>query len=467
MINFYGNEINWVPNLDGKEGSMYKKIATAIEEDIQSGKLLHGVKLPPQRVIADYLEVNHGTVTRAYKLCEEKGLLKGIIGKGTFVSGSAGLPVDLLTDYEESNIISLGMTLPLYELNDCLKLYLKEMSSSIDYNIALKYCPPEGHIKHRYIAANWLKRKGFDAKPEQMIITSGTQNALAVILTTLFEKGDRIAVDDFTYTGLKALAKYLGIILVPVGGKDFIMCIDELKQTLRREKIKGIYLMPDCHNPSARVMELGTRQAIAELIQKENLLLIEDGTYGFSRQEQFSSISSMVPDLSFYIHGTSKAISPTFRISYLIAPKAYMNKLKQGINNLTWMASPYTGEILSLLQSTGQYDEFVRMKMEELKHRNDLFNEIFAGEDYINCDSSMYRCVRIPSHYSEQEIENKALEKGVQVFGINRFAAGVGSDEKGIRLSISSPKTHHELEKGLKIIKEILDNYETDFTPLI
>jgi len=64
MINYYGNEINWVPELEGKEGAMYKKIATAIEDDIQSGNLLHGVKMPPQRVIADYLEVNHGTVTR-------------------------------------------------------------------------------------------------------------------------------------------------------------------------------------------------------------------------------------------------------------------------------------------------------------------------------------------------------------------------------------------------------------------
>ncbi len=467
MINHYGNEIHWVPQLSDKDGSVYKQIASCIEEDIQSGKLLHGMKLPPQRVIADYLNVNHGTVTRAYKLCEEKGLLKGIIGKGTYVSGSAGLPVDLLTDYEESHIISLGMTLPLYELNDKLKLYIKEMASSIDYNIALKYCPPEGHIKHRYIAANWLKRHGSHAKPDQIIISSGTQNALAVILTTLFEKGDRIIVDDFTYTGLKALAKYLGIILVPVKGNDFIMDIQELKQTCKREKVKGIYLMPDCHNPSARVMKPDIRKAIAEVIRKEKLLLIEDGTYGFTKDASLQCISSMVPESSFYIHGTSKAISPTFRISYVIAPMVYIHKLKQGINNLTWMASPYTGEILSLLQSTGQYDEFVKLKMEELTKRNELFDAIFGSEEHRECNTSMYRCVRIPSHFSEQEIENMALEKGVQIFGINRFAAGVDVNEKGIRLSISSPKSMDQLEKGLLIVKEILETYESEFRPMI
>ncbi len=467
MINHYGNKIHWVPQLSDKDGSVYKQIASSIEEDIQSGKLLHGVKLPPQRVIADYLNVNHGTVTRAYKLCEEKGLLKGIIGKGTYVSGSAGLPVDLLTDYEESHIISLGMTLPLYELNDILKLYIKEMASSIDYNIALKYCPPEGHIKHRYIAANWLKRHGVNAKPEQIIISSGTQNALAVILTTLFEKGDRIIVDDFTYTGLKALAKYLGIILVPVKGNNFIMDLGELKQTCKREKVKGIYLMPDCHNPSARVMKPEIRKAIAEVIRKEKLLLIEDGTYGFTKDSSLKCISSMIPESSFYIHGTSKAISPTFRISYVIAPMVYIHKLKQGINNLTWMASPYTGEILSLLQSTGQYDEFVKLKMTELAKRNELFDQIFGSDEDRECNTSMYRCIRIPSHYSEQEIENMALEKGVQVFGINRFAAGVDVNEKGIRLSISSPKSIDQLKKGLQMVKEILETYDSEFRPLI
>ena len=467
MINQYGNDITWVPVLSDKTGPIYKRIADSIEADIQTGKLRHGAKLPPQRVIADHLHVNHGTVTRAYKLCEEKGLLKGTVGKGTFVSGSAGLPVDLLTDHDASDIISLGMTLPLYELNNHLKQYLMDMFQVIDYNIALKYCPPEGHVKHRYIAANWLKKRGFAADPNQIIVSSGTQNALAVILTTVFDKGDRIAVDTFTYTGLKSLAKYLGVILVPIAGNSFFMTPENLSMACRREKIKGIYLMPDCHNPSAEVMEEEERQSLAKVIEAEHLLCIEDATYSFTLERPRKPVSSLIPEHSFYIHGTSKAISPTFRISYLVGPKAYMNRLKQGINNLTWMASPYNAEILSLLQSTGQYEEFVAMKIEELKDRNRLFDKVLAGYDLAEGENTMFRTVRLPENMDEGILEQEALKRGVQIFGMGRFAAGAEKSVKGLRLSISSPKNKRELAQGLGIIRELLDNYNDVFEPMV
>lgn len=463
MIDYYGNEITWVPKLDEHKGHMYAKIAEAIEKDIREGILLHGAKMPPQRVIANYLEINHGTVTRAYKLCEEKGLLKGIIGKGTFVSGSAGLPVELLTDHDDSGIISLGMTLPLYGLNHVLKKCLTEMTMSMDYNIALKYCPPEGHIKHRYIAANWLKRRDIEVDAEDVLICSGAQNALAVVMTTLFHKGDRILVDEFTYTGLKTLAKYLGIILVPVSGDTLTMDSEQLRNVCKREAPKGIYLMPDCHNPSASSMPMATREAIAEIIKEEELLCIEDGTYGFTLHERLSPISVLAPEHCFYIHGTSKAVSPAFRIAYLVAPKKHVGQLRQGINNLTWMASPYNAEILSLLQSTGQYEMLVDMKLSELKERNQLFDKVFEGYSTIASETSMFRILLIPDDYNETEIERRALELGVQVFGINRFMISAQTKIKGIRLSVSSPKNQGDLLKGMTIIKQIIDEYELGY----
>lgn len=463
MINYYGNELTWVPDLSGTDGPMYQRMANVIEKDIQSGKLLHGTKMPPQRILAGYLEINHGTVTRAYKLCEEKGILKGIIGKGTFVSGSAGLPVDLMTDYDNSHIISLGMTLPLYELNDQLKLSLSDMSHSFDYNIALKYCPPEGHIKHRYIAANWLKKQRISVDVDNLIISSGTQNALAMVLITLFQKGDRIAVNEYTYTGLKSLAKYLGIILVPIKTHEFEMDLDDLSQALRRENIKGIYLMPDCHNPSANILSEKKRVQISEIIEKNQLLCIEDATYSFTLEKKLKPISTLIPERSIYIYGTSKAISPSFRISYVVSPRRYVKKLQQGLNNLTWMASPFTAELLSLLQSTGQYEEFVALKLSELKERNRLFDTLFEGYNTPRNDYSMFRCITLDQSFNELLLEKKALEKEVQFFGINRFYVGTGTDLRGIRLSISSPKNLKELEKGLRVVKEVIESYEEDY----
>jgi len=467
MINYYGNEIQWVPSLKKEKKPKFILIAESIEEDIQSGKLLHGAKLPPQRVIAGYLGINHGTVTRAYKLCEERGLLKGIIGKGTFVSGSAGLPVELLSGQEDSDIINLGMALPVYEVNEFIEEKIKEVLPSIDYSIALKYCPPEGHISHRYIACNWLENFRVKTTPENIIISAGSQNALAVIMITMFSKSDRIIVDEFTYTGLKALAKYLGIILIPVRGSEKGIDTDELYHVCKRENAKGIYLIPDCHNPTSIVLAEEKRDIIASIIKEFNLLLIEDGSAKFTVEANYKPISVRVPQQSFYIHGTSKVISPTLRISYLVAPDKYIKKLRQGINNLTWMASPYTSEIMSKLQSTGKYKEISDKKLNLLKERNQVFDKIFEAYIFRPSISSLFRYLVLPEGVNESDIEQLALQAGVQVFNVNRFITGVEKQCNAIRVSVSSPKNIQELTEGLIKIRDIFENNHIDFTPIV
>lgn len=467
MRDDYGNEITWLPRLSNSALPVYKQIAEAIEIDVEEGILIHGSKLPPQRVIANQLKVNHGTVTRAYKLCEEKGLVKGIIGKGTFISGCAGLPVELLTDHDESDIISLGMALPVYELNQRIEQMIKEVMETMDYATALKYCPPEGHLRHRYIAANWLKGYKIKAIPENIIISSGTQNALAVILISLFTKSDRIIVDELTYTGLKSLAEYLGIILVPVKSGDEGIYLDDLEITCRRENIKGIYMMADCHNPTSVVLNVKHRKGIAEVVKKYDLLLIEDGTCSFTVEDRLEPISTYIPDHSFYIHGTSKALSPALRLSYLVAPERYVKRLQQGINNLTWMASPFTSEIMSLLQSTGRYEQVVRMKIEILRERNALFDKIFKDYESIPSETALFRYLKLRPEHQCQLLEQMAFEAGVQVFDVNRFHVGVDQRIKALRISISSAKNMEELEKGLTILRDLMDNSLYGYNPIV
>ena len=467
MINYYGNEIGWVPKIDNSNTSIYKQIADQIELDINSGKLLPGTKLPPQRIIANYLNINHGTVTRAYKLCEEKGLISGTIGKGTFVASTAGLPLNMLTDHNDNNIISMGMALPLYETNSLIESCIKKVSEQIDYSQVLKYCPSEGHIKHRYIASEWLKNYKINSTPENVIITNGTQSAFTIILITLFNKGDRIIVDEFTYSGLKSLSTYLGIILVPVKGDMTGTDIDELKQVCNRENPKGIYLVPDCNNPTTISLTIEKRIKIAEIIKENDLILIEDAACSFTLKEKLPPISSFVPDQGIYIHGTSKALNPTFRISYLISPSKYTKKLQNGINNITWMASIYGAEILSLFQVSSLYESIVETKLEILKKRNMLFDEIMNGFDFIDSETSLYRYLKLPEGWNDIVIERDALESGVQVISANRFFAGTTIKYNSIRVSVSSPENQEELEKGLLLLKDVINTYDNSYEPII
>lgn len=456
----FGNEIIWVPKLDSDNTiPLYSRLVGAIQEDINKGVLMRGFKMPPQRVLANQLGINHGTVTRAYKICEEKGLVNGIIGKGTFIATSPGLPVSLLTDHKDSDIINLGMAIPLYECNPLIELATTQIQSSMDYGLTMTYCPPEGHIKHRYVAANWLKHYKMDAKAENILITSGTQNALSIILMTLFEKGDRIVVDEYTYTGLKSLASYMNIILIPVKGDENGMDIDSLSATCKREQPKGIYLISDCQNPTSITLTEEKRIALANIIAEYSLLLMEDATFSFSLEQKMKPISALIPEQSLYIMGTSKAISPAFRISYIVAPTSLVGQLSHGLNNIIWVASPFTSEIVSLLQSSGAYERIENEKIRILKERNACFDRIMTGYRSHKSDTSCYRFIELSDEYDDIELEYLALEKGVQILSANRFFVGAKPEHPTLRLAISAPNTYEDLEKALLIVKSILDRY--------
>ena len=85
---FIDYPMSWKPDRSRLKRPVYLSLARKLEEDILTGELAPGTKLPPQRELADYLDINFTTVTRAYKLCEEKGLLYGKTGSGTFVAPS-------------------------------------------------------------------------------------------------------------------------------------------------------------------------------------------------------------------------------------------------------------------------------------------------------------------------------------------------------------------------------------------
>ncbi len=456
----YGNEIRWVPQLDSQtDMPLYQALVQAIQNDIHQGILTRGHKMPPQRVLANQLKVNHGTVTRAYKICEEKGLFKGIVGKGTFVAASPGLPISLLTDRKDSEIISLGMAIPLYECNPVIEAFAKQLQDSMDYGLTMRYCPPEGHIKHRYVAANWLKSYKLDVEAENILITSGTQNALSIILMTLFEKGDRILVDEYTYTGLISLASYMNIILIPVLGNENGMDMEVLHAACKREQPKGIYLMPDYQNPTTISINEKKRIAMAKVINQYNLLLIEDATYSFSVVDKLKPVSAYVPEQSLYIMGTSKAISPAFRISYIVSPTNLVEKLSHGLNNIIWMASPYTSEIVSLFQSSGAYAQIEEEKVKRLTERNKRFDEIMVGYDVLPATTSCYRFLSLSEQYDDLELEYLAQEKGVQILSANRFCVGSKPDKPMIRLAVSAPDSLEAMETALTIFKEVLVDF--------
>ena len=186
--------LSWTPDRKKLFRPYYLSLANSLEADIVSGKLAAGTKLPPQRELGDYLDLNFTTVTRAYDLCREKNLIYGVVGRGTFVSPLPGNTVPGKRTAAEH--IELGLVTgfdhlrtPVIEATERVlqKGYIEELYS---------YTEPAGHLHQRAAGAHWMSRMDVRTDSEHTAIFSGAQNAISTALLSLFHLGDKLAVDE-------------------------------------------------------------------------------------------------------------------------------------------------------------------------------------------------------------------------------------------------------------------------------
>lgn len=446
----------WKPSIGNDEKPLYIALADALESDIASGRLKPGEKLPPQRELADQLNINLSTVTRAFRLCELKGLISGVVGRGTFVSADAKVPLSMSSQDNSLNIIEMGQVLPLHCIDKDTGTMVKSLLQDMDMELLIRYSAPAGQVYHRMIGAEWLKKFHVDASADQILVTPGSQNALSICLLTLFSPGDRIAVDSVTYPGMKSLAAMHGIRLVPIEMNGDGMIPQSLVNACKSEEIKGVYLMPEFQNPTTRSMTPECREAIAAAVTKYDLALLEDDVYAFTGDRSSIPLSSLAPGQGIYIGGTAKLLGAGFRVSYVKAPGKYRAAMEKGILNTTWMASPITAELVSRLIESGKAEMILNRKREEAQRRNALANEILAGYAAAGKPCGFFQWLSLPGNWRGREFELALREAGVQVFCAEKFAVGGSPLPSAVRISLSGPDTMEELEKGLIAIKNLL-----------
>ena len=147
--------MSWRPSLAGARGPLYRVLADLLAADIAAGRLLPGTKLPPQRELADFLDVNPSTVSKAFRLCAERGLLAASVGSGTYVASDAGSPGVRVCERREG-VIDLGALVPAATPNELVCRRTEEVLRLPDAAELLSYGMPEGTLRHRSAGAAWL-----------------------------------------------------------------------------------------------------------------------------------------------------------------------------------------------------------------------------------------------------------------------------------------------------------------------
>ena len=456
-VNSFENyPMSWKPNIKSMKPPLYKSLASALEEDILNGILKPGDKLPPQRELADFLDINLSTITRAFKICELKGLISGHTGRGTYISSDAHISSKLLYSEFNSNYIDMGAACPLYDQNRYVIDLMKKLLKKVNIENILKYTNPCGMLSHRITAQKYLKTFNIESTPENIMISAGSQNALAITLTSLFNAGDKIATDPLTYPALKTLANNLGIILIPLPVIDNEIDVSAFNSLCKNENIKGVYLVPELNNPTTHSMTFSEKKNIAQIIKENNLICIEDGIYSFISPHDSIPITSLIPEQSIYICSVSKSLCAGIRIGFMAVPDKFKNAIEEGIYNINLVTSPFNAEVVCQMIESGLAHKILEERKKMTLERNKIVDEILCNHTVLGNKYSPFRWLMLPKNMNSQEFENTAKLKGVKVYCASRFAVGNSNFTPAVRLSICSPRNIEELKKGLHILNTIL-----------
>ncbi|MGM7724332.1 PLP-dependent aminotransferase family protein [Metabacillus sp. Hm71] len=458
-INSFENyPMSWKPSIDKTKKPIYQALAGQLEEDILNGVLLPGTKLPPQRELADYLDLNLSTISKAFKVCELKGLLSASVGSGTFVSYDALSNAYLLEETKPKQLIEMGATLPDNASYEPLLLQLKSMLQETDYERWFGYGRAGESLWQKDAAVKLIRRGGFETTVDHILFANGGQNAIAATLASLCKPGDRIGADHHTYPGLKTVAAMLSVQIVPIKSANNEMSPSAFEYACKNDKIKGIYLIPDYHNPKACCMSVENRKVIAAIAKKYNQFIIEDATYHLHNEKTLPAVASFAPDQAIYIASLSKSIAPGLRLAYAAVPSRFKEQISKALYNLNISVSPLLAELAARTIVSNQFETIIDVHREQTIRRNQVVNRYLEDYTCLGTDSGIFRWLLLPGKTTGAEFERLAAQHGVQVYAAERFVVGNSCPERAVRVAVCAPETLEELEQGLMILKRLLND---------
>ena len=443
----------WRPRLDRKSGPLYLALAEAIADDIQAGRLTSGDRLPPQRDLADQLGVNVTTVTRGYTEADRRGLVRGEIGRGTFVRP----PAFAIPQIQAAGLIDLGTNalLPLAHAGE-LAAALAALVARTAPEQLFNYQPHAGRPEHRAASAAYLQRLGVPAVTGNTILTSGAQHAMAVALATLTAPGESVLCEALTYTGMRSLANHLHVKpqAVAMDGEGLIP--DALEDAALESGARALYCMPSVHNPTGRIMSRKRRHELARVAARLNLFVLEDDTYGFLAQGQ-ESIASLIPDHTFYITSLSKSLVPGLRVGLLRTPPGWFDRVVGAVFATTVTVTPLAAAAAVEWMENGTADRVVAWKRDEVRARQQITRSVL-GSAAAGAPESQHVWLQLPRHWPADDFTREARQRGIVITSGRDFAVARHDAPGAVRICLGPPGERQSLKRAVTTLAEILSD---------
>jgi GntR family transcriptional regulator/MocR family aminotransferase len=336
---------------DGTSNPVFLRLAHAVAQDIRRGVLRPGERLPGSRALADRLAIHRNTVLAAMDELRAEGWIRGEPGSGMFVAVELPrphaatrekLPAGLGFPLPDAPPLLPNETLPPGALSlaggrpDLRLLPLAELARAYRRALAtsgrrlLDYGDPRGEPRLRAALGTWLaEQRGLAVTPDDLLVTRGSQQALALAARVVLRPGDRVAVEAFGYRPAWEGLRAVGAVLVPIPVDRDGLDVEALARAHASAPIRAAYVTPHHQYPTGAVLSPSRRMALLALATAERFAVFEDDydhEFHYRGRPILPVASADRAGVVIYVGTLSKAFAPGVRLGFLAGPRPVLER---------------------------------------------------------------------------------------------------------------------------------------------
>lgn len=372
---------------------------------------------------------------------------------------------EILKVTQNPQIISFagGLPNPISFPFEELKISMENITKKYGNKI-YQYSTTQGlDILRQYIVERYKKLWNMDITIENVIITTGSQQALDLIGKVFINEGDKVLVEKPSYLGLLQAFMMYSADFIQTKLNDDGLDIEELKKNLKTHKPKLAYLIPNFQNPTGLTYSKENRQAVFEAIKDENMILIQDDPYGelrFTDDERIPYIGLNQSEKNIYLGSFSKIVTPGMRLGYVIANKEIIRALETAKQASDLHSNIFGQYLIADYLQNNDLDKHIE-KIKAL-YKSQANSMVEAMKKYFPSDikftipkGGMFSWVTLKEGKSALELFNKAIEKNVAFVPGDPFYVNK-TNVNTLRLNYTNADSE-TIEEGIKRLASSID----------
>ena len=447
--------MDWKPNRESQI-PVYKQIADYIEQQISNGEYPAGTVLPSERALSKELQVNRSTIVAAFEELRASGIVESLRGKGTIVSRNIWRGTSKrIPNWEK--LIETGSFLPNPTMmrtirkesynDDLIDLasgelspdlsaspYFRKIMATGDFHDHVGYDHPQGNLHLRDTIARHLKDfRNIPATPSSILITSGAQQALYLIVQCLLQQGDAVAIEDPSYCYSLPLFKSAGIrpFLLPVD--EHGMNPDDIIALHKQHRIKMVFLNPNFQNPNGSFLHVERRNRILEISSYYGIPIVEDDPYSLTAfdQKKVATLKSLDQNGTvLYISSLSKIVASGLRIGWIVGPQRVIERLADAKQQIDFGHSIIPEWIASQFLSSDDFAIHLQKLRSSLACNRDkivfsLHDHLGDQIEFFEPNGGIHIWCKVKPDMDEHQLLRESIRQGVvyvpgSVFGTKK-----------------------------------------------